>query len=50
MTNATLRKRLGVGDRNAAQASRIIRASRAEFYIRPADPKHPRAGYAPAWA
>ena len=50
MTNATLRKRLGVGDRNAAQASRIIRAARAEFYIRPADPKHPRAGYAPAWA
>lgn len=50
MTNATLRVRLGIDDRNAAQASRIIRATLDAKLIRSADPEHPRTGYVPFWA
>lgn len=50
MTNATLRERLGIGDQNAAQASRVIRAALDAGLIRPADPERPRAGYVPFWA
>ncbi|MDO5610170.1 MAG: ATP-binding protein [Pseudomonadota bacterium] len=50
MTNATLRQRLGIEDKNAAQASTVIKQAMAAGLIRPADPAHPRAGYAPFWA
>jgi ATP-dependent DNA helicase RecG len=50
MTNATLRERLGIDDQNAAQASRVIRATLAADLIRPADAERPRAGYVPSWA
>jgi ATP-dependent DNA helicase RecG len=50
MTNASLRERLGIEERNAAQASRIIRDAIAAELIRPADPQSPRAGYVPFWA
>lgn len=50
MTNATLRTRLGIDDQNAAQASRVIRATQDANLIRPADPKRPRAGYVPVWS
>lgn len=50
MTNSTLRERLGIGDQNAAQASRVIRAALDAGLIRPADPERPRAGFVPFWA
>lgn len=50
MTNATLRERLGINDRSAAQASRFIRATLDADLIRPADAERPRAGYVPSWA
>jgi predicted HTH transcriptional regulator len=50
MTNATLRERLGIDDQNAAQASRVIRATLDADLIRPADAERPRAGYVPSWA
>ncbi len=50
MTNATLRERLGVEKRNAAQVSRIITDTLSKGLIRSADAKAPRAGYLPYWA
>lgn len=50
MTNSTLRERLGIDDRNASQASRVIRAALDDDMIRSADPAHPRTGYVPFWA
>ena len=50
MTNASLRERLGVEKRNAAQVSRIINDGLAENLIHSADPLAPRAGYVPYWA
>jgi len=50
MRNATLCERLGIEQRNAAQASAIIKKTLEAGLIRPADPDHPRAGYVPVWA
>ena len=49
MTNATLRERFGIAERNASQASAVIRLALDANLIRPADPEHPRAGYVPYW-
>jgi len=53
MTNASLRKRLSIEERNYAIASRIIADTMREGLIRPHDPesssrKHAR--YVPFWA
>jgi len=50
MTNSSLRERFGIAERNASQASAVIRMAQDEGQIRPADPDHPRAGYVPHWA
>ncbi len=50
MTNASLRDRLGIDPRNAAQVSRVIRDTIAMGLIRPHDEERPRAGYVPFWA
>lgn len=50
MHNASLRQRLGIGRRNAAQASVVIRRALKDGLIKHADTEHPRAGYHPAWA
>ena len=50
MTNASLRERLGVEKRNAAQVSRIITDALASGQIKSADPDAPRSGYIPFWA
>ncbi|MDO4683189.1 MAG: ATP-binding protein [Lautropia sp.] len=50
MKNASLRERLGIEARNAAQASTVISQALKEELIRPADPEHPRIGYLPYWA
>lgn len=50
MTNATLRERLGIDPRNAAQASAIIKQALQAELIRTADPEHPKSGYVPFWA
>ena len=50
MRNATLRQRLGIDRRNAAQASVVIGRTLQGGLIKHADPEHPRAGYHPAWA
>lgn len=50
LTNASLRDRFGIEDRNAAQVSRVIRDTLDEGGIRPADPERPKAGYVPYWA
>ena len=49
-TNATLRDRLGVDRRNAAQISGVIRQALRKGSIRPADSTRPRSGYVPFWA
>jgi predicted HTH transcriptional regulator len=49
MTNATLRERLGIDPKNAAQASAIIKQAIKADLIHPADPDHPRTGYVPFW-
>ena len=49
MTNATLRERFGIAERNASQASGVIRLALDGGLIRAADPEHPRAGYVPYW-
>jgi len=47
MTNATLRKRLGIGEKNYPTASAIIRASIKNNYIKESEkPKE----YIPIWA
>lgn len=51
MTNATLRERFGIEERNAAQVSRVIRDALDDSRIKPADPDRPKAGaYLPFWA
>ena len=50
MKNSTLRERLGIDARNAAQVSRVIRDALDENLIKVADTGHPKAGYHPAWA
>ncbi|WP_237213005.1 ATP-binding protein [Falsiroseomonas oryziterrae] len=51
MTNASLRERFGIEERNAAQVSRVIKDALTEARIRPADPERPKAGaYVPFWA
>ena len=50
LRNATLRDRLGVDRRNAAQISGVIRQALREGLIRPADTARPRSGYVPFWA
>lgn len=50
MRNATLRGRLGIESRNAAQASFVIRDTIEEKLIKVADPERPRSGYLPFWA
>lgn len=50
MKNASLRERLGIDLRNAAQASSVISQTLKADLIRSADPAHPRAGYLPYWA
>jgi predicted HTH transcriptional regulator len=52
MTNATLRERFGIADKNYSMASRIIAETVKKGLIRPADPdsksrKHAR--YVPFW-
>jgi len=53
MTNASLRKRLGVDEKNYAIVSRVIADAIAEGLVKPKDPastskKH--ASYVPFWA
>lgn len=50
LTNASLRNRFGIEERNAAQVSRVIRDALDEEVIRPADPERPKAGYVPYWS
>ena len=50
MRNSTLRKRLGVSQRNASQVSHVIRQALDRNLIRSADPDRPRSGYVPFWA
>lgn len=50
LTNSSLRERLGIAERNAAQVTRIINDARAAELIKVADPAAPRAGYIPVWA
>jgi ATP-dependent DNA helicase RecG len=47
MRNSTLRERLGIDERNASQASAIIKMALAAGLIRPADPDRPQAAYVP---
>lgn len=52
MTNSSLRERFGIEERNAAIASRIIRDTIEEKWIRPYDPNQGKkyARYVPFWA
>jgi predicted HTH transcriptional regulator len=52
MTNSSLRERFGIGAKNAATASRIIRDAVADSLIRPYDPDQGKkyAKYVPFWA
>ena len=50
LTNSSLRQRFGLAGRNSAQVSQVIRLARDRGLIKPADPAHPRSGYAPFWA
>ena len=50
MKNASLCERFGIDIKNAAQASKVIKATLQEGNIKVADPEHPRAGYLPHWA
>ena len=50
MKNATLCVRLGIANKNAAQASAVINKALEANLIRVADPEHPRGGYVPGWA
>ena len=52
MTNASLRERFGIDERNAATASRIIRDALADEVIKPYDPDQGKrhAKYVPFWA
>lgn len=50
LTNRSLRNRLGIDDRNAAQATAVLKAAQEKGLIVLADPKHPKSGYKPFWA
>lgn len=50
MKNASLCARLGIAQKNAAQATAVINKTLDAGLIRIADPEHPRAGYLPHWA
>lgn len=50
MKNASLCFRLGIAQRNAAQASLVIQKALDAGLIQVSDPDHPRAGYLPYWA
>ncbi len=50
MKNSSLRARLGIDTRNAAQVSQVIRRARDRQLIKVADPKRPQSGYVPFWA
>ena len=53
MTNASLRKRFGIEDRNYATASRIIAESIKAGLVKPFDPdsgSKRTASYVPYWA
>lgn len=50
LTNGSLRERLGIAERNAAQVTRIINDARDQGLIKLADATAPRAGYIPVWA
>lgn len=50
MRNTSLRNRLGVSERNAAQVSKVIRQALDRELIRSADATRPRSGYVPFWA
>jgi len=50
LTNRSLRDRLGIADKNAAQASTVIKQALDRKLIKTADEKHPRSGYLPIWA
>jgi predicted HTH transcriptional regulator len=52
MTNATMRQRFGIEERNAAKASRIIAETLAADLIKPFDPDQGKkyASYLPFWA
>jgi predicted HTH transcriptional regulator len=52
MTNATMRQRFGIEERNAAKASRIIADTLAVGLIKPFDPDQGKkyASYLPFWA
>ena len=50
MKNSSLRARLGIDTRNAAQVSQVIRRARDRQLIKVADPERPQSGYVPFWA
>ncbi|MDE2704464.1 MAG: hypothetical protein OXI35_05300, partial [Gemmatimonadota bacterium] len=50
MKNSSLRARLGIDTRNAAQVSQVIRRARDQQLIKVADPERPQSGYVPFWA
>lgn len=52
MTNASLRTRFGIAEKNSAVASRIIRDAMEDHLIKPYDPKQGKkyARYLPCWA
>ena len=50
MKNSTLRKRLGIAKKNAAQATVVINKALKAGLIKYADEEHPKAGYHPSWA
>ena len=52
MTNASMRQRFGIEERNAAKASRIIAETLAAELIKPFDPDQGKkyASYLPFWA
>lgn len=50
MTNATLRKRLGIGKENYPMASKVINDALKGELIKLADPDLPKSGYVPFWA
>ena len=52
MTNASLRKRFGIEERNSAIASRIIRDAMEDGLLKPYDPEQGKkyAKYLPRWA
>ena len=50
LTNASLRIRFGIDEKNAAMMSRLITEAVEAKLIRIADPHAPRSGYVPIWA